>query len=179
MPSYRHFLKFFLRDEAEPLIVEVPEQEATRFTDALNWLGNEGPPFFCFESVDGRSLAVNMSFVQAAHLLWEPAAAPSDRLWHDGPIVIALRGREEPVETGVSSPAEVLSLFLELEAGLEASPFTSLEDEDGELLILNRSEIVFATVPSHALSEGRRMAEDDLDDLDDQDELDELDGVED
>ncbi len=158
--EYRHFLRLFLRDEAEPLLIEVREQEITRFTNALEWFGGEGrhEPFFCFESVDGRSVALNRSFLQAVHLLFEPASAPPDRLRYEGPTVVALRGRKAHIETGESSPDELYSFFLELESGLQEAPFPSFEDEDGERLIFNSSEIVFVTAPTHTLHEGRQMA---------------------
>ncbi len=164
--SYRHFLKLFLRDQAEPLIAEVREAEADRFTDALEYFGNaaRSRSFFCFESVDGRSIAINMSLIQAIHLLWEPSAAPPDRVHYDGPTVVSLRGREEPIESGESSPDELYSFFLELEEGPESVPFTSFEDEDGERLIFNSSEIVFVTASTHTLHEGRRAVAADLDD---------------
>ena len=163
--SYRHFLKLFLRDETEPLIVEVRESEAERFMDALGNFGNadRSRTFFCFESVDGRSIALNMRLFQATHLLWEPSSAPPDRVRYSGPNVISLRGREEPIESGESSPDELYSFFLELEEGPETVPVTGFEDEDGERLLFNSSEIVFAAASTHTLHEGRRSASADLD----------------
>ncbi len=164
--SYRHFLKLFLRDETEPLIVEVREPDVKRFTDALEYFGNADGrrSFFCFESVDGRSFAINMGCFQAVHLLWEPSPSPSDRVRHEGPTVVSLRGRKEPIESGESSPEELYSFFLELEEGPENVPFTSFEDEDGERLIFSSSEIVFVTASTQTLDEGRRAVGSDLED---------------
>lgn len=161
--TYRHFLKIFLRGEAEPLIVEVRKQEVDRLQRTLE--AASGAPnqidFFWFDAVDGKTFVVNLRLAQAFHFLWEPSL-PSDQTRYEGPIVIALRGREERLEAGTDSPEQLYVFFTELQHGSDVIPFSGFEDEDGESLIVRASEVAYIMAPLHLVEEGRKIVDREL-----------------
>lgn len=166
--NYRHFLKLFLRGEADILILEVREQETDRLRTMMDHLDNNAAQsgFFWFDTIDGRSIAINLCVVQAVHLLWDPTPFPADMTRYDGPIIIALRERERKIETDTASPEEVYAFFTELEHSRDGVPFPSFEDEDGETLLVRASEIAYVIAPVDLIVEGRRIMRVELDDSD-------------
>jgi hypothetical protein len=163
-----YFLRFLIRNHADDLMVEVRKEEATRLRLMLE--DGSTPPrtarFFVFDAVDGRSIAINLSDVQAVRFLWDPVALPPDTKRAEGAIQILLRGRENPLEEYPDSPEQVFALFANLDYGPEIVPYPSFDDADGEQFQLNANEIVSVVVPTHLLSEGARLAaiEDGLED---------------
>ena len=158
--SYRHFLTFILRGEAERFHVEVRKEVIDRFcliTDETRIVPSLGS-FFCFDSVDGKTLAINLCLVQGVHVLWEPSYA-QDLTRHEGPIVIAFRDRLERLEVLTHAPEQLYGFFLELDAGAEIAPFPSFEDEDGERCIVNAREVIYVIAPFHLVEEGRKIVE--------------------
>jgi hypothetical protein len=166
--NYRHFLKVFLRGESDTVIVEVREQEADRLRSVINRVAGDSTDcaFFWFDTVDGKSYAVNLGMVQAVHFLWDPTTLPADLTRYEGPIVIALRDRTEKIEAYTDSPEQLYGFFSELEHGAEGVPFPGFEDEDGETLFVRASEIAYAMAPLHLIDEGRQVVNDELDDTD-------------
>jgi hypothetical protein len=162
--NYRHFLKLFLRGESDALIVEVREQETDRLSGIVDRLSSDPAQseFFWFDTVDGKSFAINLSLLQAVHLLWDPTPLPPDPTRYDGPIIIALRERKQTIETDTASPEQVYAFFTELDAGPEVIPFPSFEDEDGETLLVRASEIAYVMAPLHLIEEGRQILKEEL-----------------
>lgn len=163
--SYRHFLKFTLRGEAEPLHVEVRKEVIDRFkviTQDSRLAPNLGS-FFRFDTVDGKTFAINLGFVQGVHILWEPSFA-EDLVRHEGPIVVAFRDRCERHDFLTHAPEQLYVFFLELESGAEAAPFPSFEDDDGELFMVNAREVLYAIAPYHLVEEGRKIVMQDIGD---------------
>ena len=163
--SYRHFLKIILRGEAQPLHVEVRKQVIDRFrliTEQTRVAPDPGS-FFCFDSVDGKTFAVNLGLVQAVHILWEPSHA-EDLTRYEGPIVVAFRDRKEHSEVHADAPEELYGFFIDLDAGAEIAPFPGFDDEDGERFIVNAREMVYIIAPFHLVEEGRKTVKQEMDD---------------
>jgi hypothetical protein len=101
-----YFLRFLIRDHADDLIVEVRKEEATRLRLMLDDCSapSSTTRFFVFDAVDGRSIAINLSDVQAVRFLWDPVNLPPDTKRAEGAIQILLRGREAPLEEYPDSP---------------------------------------------------------------------------
>lgn len=162
-----HYIRFLIKDQAD-LIVEVRKREADRLAkrlhDAVGESAREG--FFWFDSVDGRSIAINLQDVQAVRLLWDLAELPPDTKRHDDQLSVYLRGRAVPIEDNPENFDDVYDLFTNLEFGPETVIYPKLIDEDGEPIYFDAREIVMVVAPTEMLQEaGRRIArEDGLDD---------------
>lgn len=142
------------------LIVEVRKEEAERLRLMLDDCSARSSTtrFFVFDAVDGRSIAINLSDVQAVRFLWDPVDLPPDTKRAEGAIQILLRGREAPLEEYPDSPEQLFDLFANLDYGPEIVPYPSFDDADGEPLQLNANEVVSVVAPTHLLSEGARLA---------------------
>jgi len=151
----RYFLSFLIRNQADPLVCEVRNKETDRLEEMLAKATSSNPAvFFSFDTVDGTSVAINLTDVQAVRFLWDPAELPPDTSRDNGMIRICLRGRAELLETDTESPDQLFGLFFDLEHGPDNFPYPSFEDEDGELVQLNAREIVWVMAPTHLLDEG-------------------------
>lgn len=95
-----HYLRFLIRNRADDLIVEVRKQTADRLRLRLDSDDSQAvrDGFFWFDTVDGRSIAINFEDVQGVRLLWDVAAHPSDNVRYEGRTSIYLRGRAAPIE---------------------------------------------------------------------------------
>lgn len=139
---------------------EVREKDSDRLHDVLNnamKLENI-QDFFWFETVDGLSVSLNLSALQAVRFLWDPSIGPSDLERGSGGIVIRLKGRQKALFIKHTEYLDRLyDFFTNLESGPANVPFPTLIDEDGELLQLNAREILWVVSPTHLLDEGARI----------------------
>ncbi len=94
----------------EDLIFEVREQDSDRLHDVLNNAAKLGSlqDFFWFETVDGLSVALNLSAMQAVRFLWEPSEAHSDLKRGSGGFVIRLKGRQEALFIKHTEPVTLI-----------------------------------------------------------------------
>ncbi len=160
-----HFLYFLLRGKSEDLVCEVRANECDRLRNALfsSECSEAESEFFVFDTVEGRTTAINLAQVQAVRYLWNPAKFPTDLKRDSGAINICLRGRKETLEEYTENPEQLSALFSTLECATNIEPFPSFPDEDGEELQLNAKEIVWVAAPSHLLKKGYRIIEKDRD----------------
>lgn len=165
-----HHIRFMIRNRADDLIVEVRKQIVDRLQLRLDSDASAAvrDGFFWFDTVDGRSIAINLEDVQSVRLLWNVAAHPSDTVRYEGNTNIFLRDRAAPIADNTENLESLYDLFTNLEYGPETVPYPSLIDEDGELIYLDAREVVMVVAPIHVLQEaGREIArEDGLDDSD-------------
>jgi hypothetical protein len=163
-----HHIRFLIRNQANDLIVEVRKREADRLMERLQDGVGEAvrSGFFWFDTVDGRSIVINLEDVQAVRFLWDMAALPSDTVRYDGQLSIYLRGRAAPISDSTEHLEDVYDLFTNLQHGPDTVPYPSIVDEDGELIYFDAREVVMVVAPAHMLQEaGRRIAsQDGLDD---------------
>jgi len=85
--------------------------------------------FFWFNSIDGRSIIINLSAVQAVRFLWDPAALPPDTTRNEGAIEIMLRGRRKPLQEHTDEPEQLYDLFANLQHGPDVVAYPSFDDE--------------------------------------------------
>lgn len=155
----RYFLRFLLHGE-DDLLFEVRKKDSDRLRDVLsNATKLESlQEFFWFGAVDGVSVILNLSALQAVRFLWEPAECPSGLKRESGGIRIRLRGRQEDLLVEHAAYLDRLyDFFTNLESGPAVVPFPSFIDEDGEFLQLNAREIVWVIAPTHLLDEGAQI----------------------
>lgn len=145
-----------LLEGRDDLIYEVRKPEAERLKRILageDW----SEQIFWFDTIDGRSVLVNLAYLQGVRYLWDAAMAPPDsRVSTDEDMRIALLGREVLSESPSEDPRDVYTLFWELELGLDKVNFT---DVDGEDFTLIARQIVYLTAPKQVVDEGRRQVE--------------------
>lgn len=155
----QYFVQLLIRNQREDLIFEVREAESDRLAASLyDLIEVDELDFFWFDSVDGRSVIVNLGDVQAAGFIWEASRGPSDLLRSEGAIEIKLRGRRKVLQAYAENPAEVYELFADLEVGDGLPAFHGFTDVDGEPLVLNAREVVWIAAPRQILDEGREVA---------------------
>ena len=153
-----YFLRFLIRGEGDDLIFWVSEKELDRLSDHLQRVDQPDGrlEFFWFDTMDGKSVIINFTDVQAARCLWEPVRGPRDRTQHDGPVQIKLRGRSELLEDNSYEEATgIYDLFAFLKMGPGSGTFHSFLDEDGETLFLNEREVVWIVAPLRLIKEGK------------------------
>jgi hypothetical protein len=154
----QHYLRFLIRDESDDLIFPVRETESDRLSSILESIDGYKARlnFFWFDTVDGQSVIVNLGDVQAVRCLWEFANGPADLLRNEEPVLIKLRGLNEPIEDIPEEGEGLYDLFTNLEMSVDASAFHSFIDMDGEPLILSAKEVVWIIAPTHILEDGRK-----------------------
>ena len=159
-----HHIRFLIRGRTDDLIVEVRKEVSDRLAQRLDSEAGETlrEGLFWFDTVDGRSIAINFEDVQAVRLLWDVASHPSDTLRYDGKTCIFLRGREEPIEDDTDNIESLYDLFSNLGYGPETVPYPCLLDEDNEPIYVDARQVVMVVAPIHLLQEaGRKIASED------------------
>jgi hypothetical protein len=155
----QYFVQLFIRNQREELMFEVRESESNRLAASLyDLIEVDELDVFWFNSVDGRSVLVNLADVQAAGFIWEASRGSSDLLRSEGAIEIQLRGRRKVLQAYAENPEEVYRLFADLEIGDGLPAFHGFTDVDGEPLILNGKEVVWIAAPQQVVEQGREMA---------------------
>ena len=153
-----HYLRFLLRGESEDLIFWVDETTSDRLAEHLAAVEQpEGRlKFFWFDTMDGKSVIINFTDIQAARCLWEPVRGPRDRTQYAGSLQIKLRGRTELLEDDSYGEAVgIYDLFAFLEMGPDSGTFHSFLDEDGEQIFINEREVVWIVAPLTLIETGR------------------------
>jgi hypothetical protein len=160
---YTHFLKIYFKDcnaSDESFTVKIRKKESERFKKNIESYNNnkEISKFFIGDTIDGKYVGINISLIQAVHILWEPSALPEEEIFYDGPIKIYLRNREKPIETYTEDPDILFVFYHDLEQGSEnAGSFISFMDEDGEEIFINMEELLFIECPKSMAIEGYEM----------------------
>lgn len=144
----------------DDLVCEVRNAEAERLKTILG-ADSSRRAFFWFDTIDGRSIIVNLDYLQGVRYLSDVAAAPPDsRVNEDEDMNIALLGREVISEVPSEDPKEIYMLFWLLELG--GDKHVTFIDVDGEDFTLVARQIVYLTVPKQVMDDGRReVAEED------------------
>lgn len=143
-----------VRNYREHLIFEVRRDTSKRLRLVLDDREWNKPGFFHFDTVDGRTVAINLELVQAVRYLWEPSELPPDETRHEGEVLIQFRGSDTPLSTFATCPEQLFDFFFMLEHVPGATSFPAFEDEDGELLQINAHEVVWVVAPTHLIDAG-------------------------
>lgn len=154
-------IHFLIRDRENGKGITLPvrkgEQDRLRsildgYSGDTNRLG-----FVWLDAIDGRSVAINLKYVQAVRYLWEPSSAPPDAVRFEGQVSIYLCGRAEPLVEGVADPVGLYDFFSNLQYGADIVAFPHFEDVDGETIQFNASEIMWVVAPKIVLDEGSEI----------------------
>ena len=158
----RFYLRFILNYLTEDLVFEVREKESDRLQSILdnrnNPISNEDF-FFWFNTIDGRSVILNLRYLQVVRYLWDASGSIPDVLHYEGPIKVFLRGRKNPLELTTEDYDILYDFFANLEHGTDRVPCPYFIDIDGEIIQFNPSEIIFVESPSYILLEGKQKVE--------------------
>jgi hypothetical protein len=155
----QYFLRLLIRDQAEDLVLGVRKDESDRLARILadSQTASNETQFVWLRCLDGKSVAINLAYVQAVRFLWEPVELAPDEVRSEDAVRILFRGRQAPLEDYTEDPDQLFELFNHLELGPDAVAWPKFDDEDGEPLQLNPHEVVWISAPSHLLDEGARM----------------------
>jgi hypothetical protein len=157
--SKNYYLRFLLKNQADDFTFEVRKEEADRLDHFYQHhvIARDDSFFFWLRSTNGRSIIINLAEVQAVRFLWDPAQFPSDDIRGKEQVEILFRGRQKPLSEFAEAPDQLYDLFSNLQLGDAALENPYLLDIDGEVMQLNRHEIVWITAPTHLLDEGANM----------------------
>jgi hypothetical protein len=148
----QYFVRLLIRNQRDDLVFEVREAESDHLAVRLAEHSELDEPDFCwFQSVEGKSVIVNLADIQAARFFWEAADGPSDLVRHEGPIEIQLRGRKKPLEEFAEDAGQIHDLFASLDLGASEPAFHCILDADGDPLVLNAREVVWIIAPQPVL----------------------------
>lgn len=151
-----HYLRLAIRGEPDDLIVPVRKQIPERLETLLSADDSVPVGFFWFDTLDGRSIALNLAWVQYVRILWDVAPGIPDLVRSDDEMKIKLAGKPPVVEQYTETPENIYWLFVDLEQGeKDWVPFT---DCDGETMILRAAEVQWIDAALHVLAEGQRAA---------------------
>jgi hypothetical protein len=76
----QYFVRLLIRNQRDDLVFEVREAESDHLAVRLAEHSELDEPDFCwFQSVEGKSVIVNLADIQAARFFWEAADGPSNR----------------------------------------------------------------------------------------------------
>ena len=162
--SKQYFLRFLIRHQVEDLVFEVPEEAFDRLGKVLSDAPNatDQVRFFWFDTVNGKSVIINLADVQAVRFLWEPFAllpeADDDDDDDDDEYVIqiSLRGAKVLKEF-TEDPDQLYDLYKSLEYGPDVVAYPSFDDVDGESFHLNSREVVWIIAPTSLIKEGLKL----------------------
>jgi hypothetical protein len=159
----QYLVNFLVKGFSEPVEFEVREHDWSRIQNLFEQgLFLDETRFVVFDSLDGRSVGINISDVQCVRYLWNPVELPADLRHNNDPVTVWIRDRAVPVTARADQSDALSAFFLSLESGASYVPFPSFEDEDGELFQVSALEVVMATAPTHEINEGlRSMLEED------------------
>jgi hypothetical protein len=151
-------LAVFIRGRAELFHFPVDKSDYDRLAGILdNSESALDPGFFWCDTTDGRSVIINPHAIQVVRFLWDGPFAP-DTEDYDGSIQIFLTGRNEPIEADTASAESIYEFFSQLEMDPRMFPFPNFEDEDGEYVYVNASEVDLVVAPKELMDEGARIA---------------------
>lgn len=153
----RHYLRFLIRN-MDDLIFEISQEDSQRLEILLNNLYASTSQLFCSETPDGKTVVVNLSYVQAVRYLWERSESSPKKGREANNIKICLRNRPEIIESSTTNLEALYDFFSNLQYGPEVVAYPSFFDEDGELFQFNAREICWALAPTFLIEEGAEQA---------------------
>ncbi|GAB6906136.1 hypothetical protein DESC_880143 [Desulfosarcina cetonica] len=158
--NYTFYLKIFFKNIEDSVFVKIRKKESERFERNID-LFNENKRrviFFNCDTIDGKSIGVNLAHIQAVQILWEPSAYIEDLKHYGGPIKMLLKDRKEAIETDTSDPEELHDFYSDLEHGPEiVGSFSGFTDEDGERIVININELLYIEAPRTLMNEGWKI----------------------
>lgn len=143
---YVHYIKVWLDSIEEPAIFPVSKEEADRFQRCFD---GRKDAFFVFNTHRGTHVALNLTHVQVANLLWDPLGriqldSGESSYW----VCLHVRNRA-PVLSSISEPVELADVLFRLDlAPVECNEVLSFMDEDGELIMFDPAALLYLEAPT-------------------------------
>lgn len=152
----RHYLRLLIRNQPD-LIFEVSQEDSQRLETNLYNLYSASLEFFCFDTLDGKTVVVNLSYIQAVRYLWDWLESAPVKAPEANNIKICLRDRSEIIEASTDNKEALYDFFSNLQYGPEVVAYPFFYDEDGELFQFNANEICWVSAPTLLIEEGREL----------------------
>ena len=147
-----HYIKLWLRSIDKPLVFPVAEAAWGRFRRSYRAKKNG---FFIFATRDGRTLALNLGYVQLAHV-WEESEEKVS-LSTDINSDVALYFPCRAVETfAAGDPVDLAKIFSALKPS-EEDQTLSFADADGKLVMFSTGDLMLFEAPTDVVEEGYRQ----------------------
>jgi hypothetical protein len=113
--------------------------------------------------VDGKTVAINLSCIQAIYFRWEPSAFAEDYKRHNSAVRVFLKERKDCIKIDVGEHDQLYAFFNTLENGPSTDDrFFGFTNEEGEQFLVNIEELLLLEAPTHIVNEGRKEILDDL-----------------
>lgn len=163
--GYRHLVLAHCAGRKVPFLIGMRREDADRLQQQLANLSpaKESIRFFCCDTVDGKTIVLNLACLQAVHFRFETAAFAEDRKRHTGGLKVYLRDRKDPIKADIGDPDQLFTLIANLETGPgEHELYHGITDGNGEQLMINIGELVLMEAPSHIVQEGGKEIADDF-----------------
>lgn len=175
------FTLSFLLNGHDDLDLKVRQDEFDKLFELLNscTVPTDGVQFVFVDTAEGRSVAVNLIFVQAVRFLVDSAphaelaaamglslgeAGDEDEESGDCEVQICLGDRVQVLEEIVDAPVQLADLFQNLTYSSDVVPFHRL-DAEGEPLMLNTQAIVWVSASTFRIEEGWRIIDEEAGDM--------------
>lgn len=153
-----YYLKFFLKNRANPFIYQVPKEEAKKVKKCL--LNSEivtRGGFIGFDVIPGRIVKIKISSIQLCQVLWDYGInSISDE--HSYNLLFVLEGIEEPIVYCGDDTEEIAEIIEELDKlewrdREETEFFVEVTDEDGETNLIKANDIMLVETANFYLDE--------------------------
>lgn len=165
--TYRNFATIFFSGRDEPYTFELRHDDVERLEYNMSQFANSTAAdwFFCCDTVDGKTMSINLSTIQAIHCKWEPTSSPEDTKRHEGPVKVIFKNRPSPMVIDPGNPEEFIDFFFIIESEPSGrSFFHKVTNEDGDNFLINTGELQLIEVPTHFLQKNNEInSEEDID----------------
>lgn len=133
--TQHYFLEIWLRSMEQPMVFSVAEAAWGRFKKTLQ---TRRKGYFIFATSDGRTLALNLNYVQLAHFHWEAELAGEGETPREESSELALYFLDRERESfEVDDPVDLAKIFTALKPSVEGEMLTFTD--------VDRKEIMFFT----------------------------------
>jgi hypothetical protein len=146
-----YYIKIWLESVKEPIVLSVTGKDTQRFF--RNYEDNRMSFFVC-ETKNGKYVAVNLKYVQLAHLLWDSSLDDEIIEEDDGWVALHFLNRD-PMFFIVGEPVELVGIFSTLDTGID-DEVMSFTDIDGERLLFDPQTLLLLEAPIAVVAEGER-----------------------
>lgn len=150
--SQHYLIKLWLKSVDAPLIFPVAEAAWRRFQRSYQ---TRIAGFFIFATLDGRTLALNLEYVQLAQV-WSEADQPGNLVARDGPEVALYHADGQVASFLAADPVDLANVFSSLKPLVEDQTLT-FTDADGKLILFSTAELMLFETSMDYVEEGYKQ----------------------
>lgn len=147
-----HYIKLWLRSIDKPLVFPVAEAAWGRFKRSYQ---AKRSGFFIFATRDGRTLALNLGYVQLAHVWEESEEKVSLSTGVNSDVVLYFPCRAAGSFVA-GDPVDLAKIFSALKPS-EEDQTLSFTDADGKLVMFSTGDLMLFEAPTDVVEEGYRQ----------------------